>query len=285
MTLAEIIAEPLGLVAGRGVFPFQVCRAARTAGVPRISVVAMYDETPAEIAQEVDHVDWGHVGQVGRAIKFLKRQNVRQVVFAGQIKPSRLYRGLRPDFRALKLLWRLRERNAESLFGAVADEFERCGIRVLSSATFMQDALAGPGQLGKVKPNRYMRSDIEFGTRIAREVSRLNIGQTVVVKKGTILAVEGFEGTDRAICRGGELGHGGVTVVKVAKPNHDLRFDIPCIGMRTVESLRIAQARTLAVQAGMTLILERDQVIAALDRAGIALIGIDMPGEQTAFLA
>ncbi len=267
----------VGLVAGRGEFPLLFCRSARAAGVERLAVVAMHGETPPEVADLADHVDWVHVGQIRRSIRCLKAQAVEGVVFAGQIKPSRLFGGLRPDWTALRLLWQLKERNAETIFRAAAEEFERQGLRMLPSTSFMERYLAPVGQLNRVRLRRSVRADIEFGLRIAREVSRLDIGQTVVVKRGTVLAVEGFEGTDRAIVRGGDLGHGGVVVVKVAKPNHDLRFDVPCIGLRTVESLKHAGARGLAVQAGKTLFLNMDEVLAACDEARIAVVGIDVP--------
>lgn len=273
----QVAEEPIGLIAGRGEFPLEFCRQARRNQVPAIAAVAMYGETSAEIERLAHSVDWAYPGQLRRAIKCLKRRGVKNVVFAGQIKPARLFRGLRPDLKALKLLWRIRERNADTIFSAAANEFEKSGIHVLPSITFMDEALADGGLMGRVRPNPAVLRDIEYGTRIAREVSRLNIGQTVVVKRGTILAVEGFEGTDKTIRRGGELGRGKVTVVKVAKPNHDLRFDVPCIGMRTVESLKMADARALAVQAGMSLFLRREDVLNACDAAGIVVYGIDIP--------
>jgi len=246
----------------------------RQAGVPHIAVVAMHGETSPEIEDLADSVDWVYVGQLRRTIRSLKRHNAAHVIFAGQIKPGRLFKGMRPDLKTFLLLRRLRERNAETIFSAIADEFEKAGIHVLSSTTFMRDALAPEGVVGACRPGRRQMQEIEFGAHIARESSRLDIGQTVVVKRGTVLAVEGFEGTDSAIRRGGELGRGNVTVVKVAKPGHDMRFDVPCIGMRTVESLREAGARTLAVQAGKTLFIERGKVIPALDRLRIAVVGI-----------
>lgn len=270
------VLDTVGLVAGRGEFPLQFCRSARSAGVRRLAVVAMHGETPPEIADFADHVDWVHVGQIRRSIRYLRAQAVAGVVFAGQIRPSRLFGGMRPDWTALRLLWKLQERNAETIFSAVAAEFERCGLHVLPSTTYMESCLAQVGVIGRVKPRRAQLADIEFGLRIAREVSRLDIGQTVVVKRGTVLAVEAFEGTDRAIARGGDVGHGGVTVVKVAKPNHDVRFDVPCIGLRTVESLEHAGAKALAVHAGQTLFLRKAEVIAACDAARIAVVGFDL---------
>jgi len=267
----------LGIVAGRGLYPLELARAARRAGAARLAVIALDDETDPAIAALADHVDRVQVGQLRKSMDCLHRQQIQEVIFAGQVRPGRLFGGFRPDLLAFRLLLGLKERNAHTLFGAVADAFERDGFRVLPATTYMEDALAGEGVLGHRRPGRRQWRDIEFGARIAREISRLDIGQTVVVKKGTVLAVEGFEGTDQAIRRGGELGRGQVTVVKVAKPGHDLRFDVPCIGTATVASLVAAGAQTLAVQAGMTLFLEKAQTLAALDAAGLCVVGIPVP--------
>lgn len=266
--------EPLGLIAGRGDLPRLFCRAARAAGSQYLGVVAVRPDAAPTIAELADQVDWVYPGQLNRLIRAFQRQSIRYVFCAGQIKPTRLFTGLRPDLRALRLLRRLRERNAETIFGAVADELAKSGLQVLPVTVFMADSLAREGVLGQVRPRRSQAADIEFGLRIARETSRLDIGQTVVVKRGTVLAVEAFEGTDRAIRRGAELGRGGVTVVKVAKPGHDMRFDIPCVGLGTVASLRAAKAKVLAVQAQRTLLLDEQAVIHACDEAGIALVGV-----------
>ena len=267
------LPAPLGIVAGRGVYPVELCRAARAAGVPRITVCALVDEADPQLATLADHVEWIHVGRLRRTMNYFHGQGVRDVMFAGQVRPGRLFGGIRPDFAALRLLWSLKERNAHSIFGAIADLFVKDGFRVLPAITYLDNWLAGEGVLGRRQPGRSQQRDLAFGIRIATDVSRLDIGQTVVVKNGTILAVEGFEGTDQAIRRGGELGRGGVTVVKLAKPGHDMRFDVPCIGLNTVESLRTAKAKTLAVQANMTLFLDRPAVLDALDAAGIVTMG------------
>ena len=239
-------------------------------------VLGLHGETPADVVALADYVDWVHVGQLKKGVRCLKAHAPDGVVFAGQIRPSRLFRGFRPDWTALRILWQLRERNAETLFSSVADYFEENGLHVLPSTTFMEGCLARAGAMNRVRPRRAVRRDIELGVRIAREGSRLDIGQTVVVKNGTVLAVEGFEGTDRAILRGGDLGHGRVVVVKVAKPGHDIRFDVPCIGMQTVESLKAAHARALAVHAGKTLFLRMEEVMSACDKLGISVTGIEL---------
>ncbi|MFW5802412.1 MAG: LpxI family protein [Verrucomicrobiota bacterium] len=276
MTIPDlpIQEQPAGLVAGRGVFPLEVCRGMRRCGVPRVAIVAVRGDARQEVAEVADSATWIHAGQLSAAIRWFRKQRIERVVFAGQITPGRLFGGLRPDMRTFRLLRRLAERNAESIFSAVCDEFSRDGIEVLPSTLYMGDALAPSGQLTKREPTKREQSDIEFGLRVAREVSRLDIGQTVVVKRGTVLAVEGFEGTDQAIRRGGELGRGKVVVVKVAKPNHDMRFDVPCVGMTTVESLRAAGATALAVHAGQTLLLEKATLVESLTADGIAAVGV-----------
>lgn len=265
--------QRLGLVAGRGRYPLLFCEAAKARGVPYLLVTAMRGETDPAIEELADEVVWIHVGQVGKSIKAFRKREVPQVVFAGQIKPGRLFGDLRPDLRAIKLLASLKLKNAESIFGGLAAEYEKDGISVLPATTCLEDFLAVEGQMGKIKAKGSIVDDIDLGWRIARQVSQLDIGQTVVVKNGTVLAVEGFEGTDQAIVRGGELGNGGVTVVKVAKPDHDMRFDVPCIGTTTVRSLLKAEAVALAVQAGKTLFLDKPDVLAELDSARIAVIG------------
>ena len=270
--------HPVGIVAGRGLLPLEFCRAARRAGVNRIAAVAIHQDTFLEIEERADSVEWFFAGQLNAAIRSLKKRGVRQCVLAGQIRPRRLFGGLRPDWRAFRALRQLKRRNADTIFSAVVAELARDGIEVLPSTTFLEEALARPGVLGRVQPSKPLRKDLDLGWRIAQEVARLDIGQTVVVKRGTVLAVEGFEGTDKAIRRGGELANGGVTVVKTAKPGHDMRFDVPCVGMRTVRSLETAGARALGVHAGKSLLLERGPLLAECDRLGIAVVGLAPEG-------
>lgn len=266
--------QRLGLVAGRGDYPSLFVREAKRAGVEHLAVVALRGETRDELAELADSFDWTHVGQLGKAIGILRAHRVQGVVFAGQIRPARLFGDIRPDLRAAGLLAKLALKNAESIFGAVAAEFEKDGLTVLPATSYLEHHLAAAGANGRHQPSKAQLADIAYGRRIADEISRLDIGQTVVVKKGTVLAVEAFEGTDPAIKRGGELGKGDVTVVKVAKPGQDLRFDVPCIGLRTVESLREAGAGVLALHAGHTLLLDKPRVIAALDQARIVCWGL-----------
>lgn len=263
----------VGLLAGRGQLPLQFCRCARNAGVEKLIIVAVKGEANPEIADYADSVGWVSVGQLKRMIDFFKEKKVTKVVFAGQIKPSKLFSDIKPDVRAMKLLWRLKEKNAHSIFSAVADEFEASGIHVLPSTIFMEDELAEEGGIGKVKLKNADWDDVNYGINIAREISAMDIGQTVIVKSGTVLAVEAFEGTDEAIRRGGRLGNGNVTVVKLAKPHHDMRFDVPCIGMTTLKSLQEAQAKTLAIQAGKTIFLNKSDFLRRCNKEGIAVAG------------
>ncbi|HAR64691.1 MAG TPA: DUF1009 domain-containing protein [Lentisphaeria bacterium] len=265
--------EALGLVAGRGIYPVLFAKSARAAGVCKLVVSGIVDDAVAELEELADEFEWVHAGQLNRTIKHLRKHDVKRVVFAGQVTPGKLFKDLRPDWRAAKVLARLKLKNADTIFTGLAKEFESEGITVLPATTYLEDALASEGVMGRVKPSRVIRSDIGFGREICTKISEMDIGQCVVVKNGTVLAVEAFEGTDKAIQRGGELGRGQAIIVKMAKPKQDMRFDVPCIGMRTVESLISVNAAALATEAGRTLLLEREQVIAALDAAGIAIVG------------
>ena len=264
----------IGIVAGRGIYPILSAEAAKRNGVTQLIIAAVRGDADPSLATLADQLVWIYAGQLDKTIRLFKSHGIKNVIFAGQIKPSRLFRGLRPDFRAFKLLAKLKLRNADSIFSAVATEFLKDNITVLPATTFLDDHLVTAGRIGKIKPNKRQLADIEIGKAIAQEISRLNIGQTIVVKNGTVLAVEAFEGTDKAILRGGELGKNGVTVIKVAKQNQDMRFDVPCVGLRTVKSLIAAKVGVLALQAGKTLLLDKETFIHALDKAKIAALGI-----------
>ena len=266
--------EKVGLIAGRGFYPQLFCEEARKAGVKSIHVVGFHEDTSEDLKNYCDTFDLVYVGQLRKTIKHFQRNGVTKIAMCGQVKPGRLFKGMRPDLKTIMLLWKTKERNAHTLFGGICDEFAKAGIEVISAVTFLDEHLAQEGVMGKVKINKSRKNDCEFGKTLAKDCSRLNIGQTVVVKRGTVLAVEGFEGTDKCVRRGGELGRGGVTVVKVAKEDHDMRFDVPCIGMRTVESLITAKALTLAVETGKTLFIEKEKVLKACDKAGICVVGI-----------
>ncbi|MEY5026533.1 MAG: hypothetical protein RLZZ244_2061 [Verrucomicrobiota bacterium] len=265
--------ESLAIIAGSGVYPHAMVRGARAAGVRRIVVAAFQNETDPALADLVDHIEWMRVGQLGKLIAFLKESGVRHAVMSGQIAPKNLF-DLRPDIKALLLLSRLKERNAETIFGAIAQAMADAGVELLLATTFMEEHLALSGVLAGPSLGRREKADLEFGLRIAKEISRLDIGQTVVVKAGTVLAVEGFEGTNAAILRGGELGKKDAIMVKVSKPNQDLRFDVPVIGPLTLETAATARIAAIGVEAGKTLLLEREKLAALAEKHRISIVGI-----------
>ena len=263
--------DTVGIIAGNGVYPRLLADAARRAGVKRIVAAAFTDETDERLAGKIDEIQWMRVGQLGKLISFFNNAGVSNAIMAGQIAPKNLF-DLRPDWKTLLLLARLKRRNAESIFAAIGDELGRAGITLLPATSFLEDCLAPSGLIAGRKLSQREEEDVAFGFEIAREISRLDIGQTVVVKNGTVLAVEGFEGTNEAIKRGGALGGKNAIMVKVAKPTQDMRFDVPVIGVATIEVAVEAHLRVIAVEAGRTLLLDKDAVIAAAERSNISII-------------
>lgn len=266
--------DTLLIIAGNGRYPFQLAAAARRAGVARLFAAAFEQETDPALAGEVDGLRWLKVGQLGKLIAYAKETGAKKAIMAGQIAPKNLF-DLRPDFTALLLLAKLKERNAETLFGAVGDALAKEGVELLPATTFLEEFLAPTGHFAGPKPRRRTHDDIAFGLRIAKEVSRLDIGQTVVVRNGTVLAVEGFEGTNEAIKRGALMGRGQAVAVKVSKPNQDFRFDVPVIGPLTLEAAAQSGLSALAVEAGRTLLVEPERLRALADEHKISLIGIE----------
>jgi DUF1009 family protein len=263
--------ETLGIIAGNGVYPRLLAEAARRAGVKRIVVAAFTDETDDGISGIVDDTRWMRVGQLGKLISGFRESGVAHAIMAGQIAPKNLF-DLRPDFKTLLLLARLKRRNAESIFAAIGDELARAGITLLPATSFLHDSLAPSGFIAGRKLSRREEEDVVFGFEIARETSRLDIGQTVIVKNGTVLAVEAFEGTNEAIKRGGALGRKDAVMVKVAKPNQDMRFDVPVIGVATIASASESRLRVIAIEAGRTLLLEKEALIDAAARSNISIV-------------
>lgn len=241
--------------------PLELARLARAGGVKRIVAVAFENETDPSLASHVDEIIWLKVGQLSKMIGAFTDRAITQCVMAGQIAPRNLF-DLRPDLRAVAMLLKLKEKNAHSIFGAIADELQKDGVELIEAIPWLAPLMPRAGFLLGPRLTEEQTSDVRFGHTIAKEISRLEIGQTVVVKDGTVLAVEGFEGTDRCLARGGELAgkNGGAVAVKVAREKHDLRFDIPSIGAKTIEVCREARISVLAVEAGKTLLLEMDLV-------------------------
>jgi len=251
--------DTLGLIAGNRSLPLAFAEQARAQGVKRLVAVAFENETNPALAQQVDDIVWVKVGQLSKMIAAFKERDVRQCVMLGQIAPKNLF-DVRPDMRALALLMKLKERNAHSIFGAMADELKKEGIELIEPVRWLRPLMPGAGFVLGPALTDAQKEDAAFGFRIAKEISRLEIGQTVVVKEGTVLAVEGFEGTDACLQRGGNLAGGkGAVAVKVAKEKHDLRFDIPCVGAGTLETCQAARISVLAFEAEKTLLLERPE--------------------------
>jgi UDP-2,3-diacylglucosamine hydrolase len=269
--LAQAPLHTVGIIAGNGVYPRLLADAARKAGVEKIIAAAFRDETDPALEDVVDALEWMRVGQLSRLLKFFRRENVHHAIMAGQLAPKNLF-DLRPDLKALTLLGKLKQRNAESIFSAVADELAEDGVELLPATTFLEDSLAPSALIAGPKLSRQEQDDVDLGWTIAKEIARLDIGQTVIVKNGTVLAVEALEGTNEAIRRGGALARSGAVMVKVAKPKQDMRFDVPVIGIETVRIATEARLRVIAVQAGKTLLLERDTICDLANRSKLSII-------------
>src|SRR5436190_9738600 len=265
------VPESLGIIAGNGAYPRLLADSARNAGVKKIVAAAFTDETDSALKQHVDLIEWMRVGQMGRLLKFFREQNIHHAIMAGQIAPKNLF-DLRPDWKALLLLARLKERNAESIFAAIADELAKIDVDLLPATTFLEDFLAPAGLIAGSKLSRREGADDDFGWKIAKEIARLDIGQTVIVKNGTVVAVEALEGTNEIIKRGGTLARKSAVMVKVAKPNQDMRFDVPVIGVETILIATDVKVRAIAVEAGRTLLLEKDVIVDLAERANISII-------------
>jgi DUF1009 family protein len=267
--------DTLGIIAGNRSLPLLFAQQARSQGVKRLVAVAFENETNPALATLVDEIVWLKVGQLSKMISAFTDRHVKDCVMVGQIAPKNLY-DLRPDLRAMALLFRLKEKNAHTIFGAIADELKKDGVELIEATPWLQPLMPAKGFHFGPKLSDDQRADVNFGFRIARETSRLEIGQTVVVKNGTVLAVEAFEGTDKCLARGGELAgkNGGAVAVKVARKNHDLRFDIPCLGPQTIETCAGAKISVLAFEAGKSLLLEQETCEQLARKNKIALLTV-----------
>ena len=273
---AENAIESLGIIAGNRSLPLMFAKEARRQGVKRLVAVAFEGETDPALAPLVDEIVWLKVGQLSKLIAAFTSRGIKQCIMVGQIAPKNLF-DYRPDLRALAVVMRLRERNAHTIFGAIADELKRDGVELIEAIPWLKPLMPGAGfQIGP-KLSEAQRADVEFGLRLAKEISRLEIGQTVVVKNGTALAVEALEGTDKCLTRGGELAgpDGGAVAVKVAREKHDLRFDIPCLGPQTLEVCAAARISALAFEAGKSLLLEQEtcERLARKHKIALATVG------------
>jgi UDP-2,3-diacylglucosamine hydrolase len=264
---------PVALIAGQGIYPQLVARSIRAAGVP-LRLIAFENETAPELVASFPESERHsvHVGQVGKTLKVLDKSGARYALMAGQVTPRRLFEGLRPDLKAAQILLSLKRRNAETIFGAIAKEIEALGIRLLDARAFLDDQLATEGCMtGDRFP---IDSDsVEHGIQIARECARLDIGQGCVVRKGTVLAVEAFEGTDEMLTRAGGLKADAALFVKTVKGRQDYRFDVPCFGMRTLETMRAASLKAAALESGGVILLDKPAVLKSARSWGISLLG------------
>lgn len=261
-----------GLIAGNGQFPFLVLEGARTQGV-ELAVVAIKEETDPRIDEVADDVTWVGIGQLGKMIKTFTSRGVTEAIMAGQVKHVQIFSSAMPDMRMVKMLWSLPRRNTDALIGGVADEMAKEGIELIDSTFFIKDQLASEGILTKRGPTDIEQDNIEYGLHIADEIARLDLGQTIVVRAKAVVAIEAMEGTDATIMRAGELANGKLTVVKVAKPSQDMRFDVPVVGVPTVQTMIDAGATCLSVTSGKTLLFDREEMIALANANKISIVG------------
>jgi len=270
----------IGILAGGGQFPFLFVKAAQKAG-RRVVVVAHKGETEQRVADLADTAIWIKLGQLGKVISFFKNEGVRETVFLGTIKKTKIFRDIMPDLKAITLWNKIDRKQDDAILRAIATTLENEGIRVIESTYYLRHLLFPQGVLTKKKPTKKQRQDIEFGWQNARAIGEMDIGQCVVVRDCTVLAVEAIEGTDAAILRGGKLAKEKAVVVKVRKPGQDFRFDLPATGLKTIEILKSVNGAVLAVEAGQSLIFDREKMIQAADEAGIIVVGVSEKQDNT----
>jgi UDP-2,3-diacylglucosamine hydrolase len=263
----------IGLIAGNGRFPLYFAQAARSGG-HQVCAVAIREETAPELADLVEEIHWFHVGELQGMIDVFLQRNIDRLIMAGKITKTRMFHEMHPDARLIRVFEKLPLRNDDALLKALAGEFIAEGIHVGDSTTFLSSLLPEKGLLTRREPTPEEQLDLKYGYEIAKQIAGMDIGQTVVVKNRAVLAVEAIEGTDEAILRGGRLGNGGVTVVKVARPKQDMRFDLPVVGLDTIRTLVEAKAQCLAFEEKKTLLLDRDELIAMADAADLAIMVI-----------
>ena len=260
-----------GLIAGNGRFPFLVLEGARSQGI-EMAVIALKEEASAELEHSAKRLHWVSLGELSKAIELMHKEGVTQAVMAGQVKHNKIFSSIRPDWKLAKLLFSLPRKNTDSLIGAVARVLEDEGIRLVDSTLFLKPLVPDAGVLTRRAPDEHEAADMAYGLDIARQISAMDIGQTVVISDRACIAVEAMEGTDEAIARAARIAGGKpLVVVKVSKPGQDMRFDVPVVGLPTIEQMKTARATALALDAGRTLLFDREKLIAQADAAGIAI--------------
>jgi len=266
----------IGLIAGNGRFPFLALQGARSLGHD-VTVVAVKEEAFPELegaARDAGaDLHWVSLGHLGKCIKILKTAGARQALMAGQVKHAKIFSGIVPDFTLLSVLTKLRAKNTDALISAVAEVLRGEGIELLNSTAFLEPLLARPGTLSRREPSAAERDDLAFGYQMGDAIAGLDIGQTIAVKDKAVVAVEAMEGTDAVIRRAGEIAGPGTCIVKVAKPKQDMRFDVPVVGVATIEAMKAAGAAVISIDAGRTLVVDGQRFFDAANAAGIAVVG------------
>jgi hypothetical protein len=260
-----------GLIAGNGRFPFLVLEGARSQGI-EMAVIALKEEASPDLERVAKRLHWVSLGELSKAISLMQQEGVNRAVMAGQVKHNKIFSAIRPDWKLAKVLISLPRKNTDSLIGAVAKVFEEEGIHLVDSTMFLKPLLPGVGVLTRRAPNEHEVADLEYGLGVARQIAAMDIGQTVVIADRACVAVEAMEGTDETIARAARFAEGKpLVVVKVSKPKQDMRFDVPVVGLPTVEAMKRAGATALAIDATRTLLFDREKLIELADAAGIAM--------------
>ena len=271
-----------GLIAGNGEFPFLTIEGARKSGAS-LSVVAIKEETDKRIEEVAEKVVWVGIGQLGKMISFFKKEGVTKAMMCGQVKHVQIFSGEFPDWRMAKMLYNLPRRNTDSLIGGIADEMGKDDIELIDSTFFIKDRLAQEGILSRRKPDSTEQGNIEYGLKVANEIARLDLGQTIVVRAKACVAIEAMEGTDAVIKRAGELAKGKLTVVKVAKPNQDMRFDVPVVGIPTINTMIQAGATCLCLTPNKTLMFNKEEMLRLADAHKISVIAVNAETNSATF--
>ena len=264
----------IGLIAGSGQFPIIFSKAAKSKGFA-VYAAAYLNETDPVLKEHVEVIEWMHIGQLKRLIMFFKKNNISKAVMMGAIKKTKMFSDVRPDMKAITLIAKVRHTHDNQILSAFAEVLEKEGIKIQASTFLLPDLLAQEGCWTKRKPTRSEKADIRLGWNLAKEIGRLDIGQCVVVGGGSVLAVEAIDGTDATIKRGGKLARGIAVVVKVCKPNQDIRFDVPAVGVQTIKTMHEAGAGALTIEAGKAIVFDRQEMIDIADKHGISIVALD----------
>ena len=279
MSIAATNNSGWGLIAGNGRFPFLVLEGARSQGI-EMAVIAIKEEAAPELEAQTKRLHWVSLGELSKAIDLLHKEGVTQAVMAGQVKHTKIFSAIRPDWKLAKLLFALPRKNTDALIGAVAKVLEDEGIRLVNSTLFLKPLVPEAGVLTQRAPSEQEAADIEYGLGVARQIAGMDIGQTVVISDKACVAVEAMEGTDETIARAARLANGKkLVVVKVSKPKQDMRFDVPVVGLPTIEQMRACGATALAVDAGRTVFFDREKLIELANQVGIAIKAFPVAGE------